>query len=253
MIAKLYRRCVPKEWRLWLYKLRHQEEIRELRQKVHPSPKGDFSLAPFDQNKCIFVHITKSAGTSIALTLFGALPYHYQAWQYRVFYGRKTYSNYFKFAFVRNPWDRLYSAFSYLKGGGWNDDDRQWSERHLAGIDDFNDFVLHWLSEDKLETHIHFWPQSDFICDRKGKPIIDYLAYFETIAEDFQVIASRIGCAQELTHTNASRRLGYQEVYSPESIEKVAQLYKADIENFGYQFDAFERKRILNGNFVSEK
>ncbi|WP_100643204.1 sulfotransferase family 2 domain-containing protein [Alteromonas facilis] len=252
MIAKLYQKCFPKEWRLWFYKLRHQAEIAELRTKVTPSPKGDFSLAPFDQNQCVFVHITKTAGTSVALTLFDALPYHYQAWQYRVFYGRKTYNDFFKFAFVRNPWDRLYSAFSYLKGGGWNEDDKGWAEENLNGIDDFNVFVLEWLNTDRLQSHIHFWPQSDFICDAKGKPIIDYMAYFETIADDFDVIAKRIGCDRKLVHKNASKRAGYKDVYNQAAIDKVSKLYATDISNFGYQFDTYDRKQVLNGQFVSD-
>ena len=252
MLSTLYQKWVPKEWRLQFYKLRHSSEIAELRRKVNPSAKGNFSLAPFDDNKCIFVHITKTAGTSVALTLFDALPYHYQAWQYRVFYGKHDFDRYFKFAFVRNPWDRLYSAFSYLKGGGWNKDDEKWAADHISHIDDFNDFVVNWLTPERLSSHIHFWPQTDFICDRKGRPMIDYLAYFETIADDFITIADKIGCEKQLTHTNASKRVSYREVYSEEAKQKVAELYADDIQNFGYRFDSLQRQRIENGQFVSE-
>lgn len=253
MFKKLYKKIVPKELRLWFYKTRHKEEIIALRNRVHPSPKGDFSLAPFDEHKCIFIHITKTAGTSVALGLFGYLPYHYQAWQYRGFYGRKTYKEYFKFAFVRNPWDRLYSAFCYLKGGGWNDEDRIWAESNLQGIDDFNEFVLGWLNSERLKAHIHFWPQHEFICNRSGEPMIDYLAYFETISDDYQVVSSKISTSKELVHKNASKRFGYKDIYIPESIEKVASLYSKDIALFGYEFDSFDRKYVRNGKFTSGK
>ena len=252
LIRSIYKKVVPAETRLWLYKKRNAKHMAELRSKVNPSPKGDFSLAPYDQKKAIFVHITKTAGTSVALTLFGALPYHYRAWEYRVIFGRKDFNDYFKFAFVRNPWDRLYSAFSFLKGGGWDEFDKRWAEENLAGVDNFNEFVLHWLTPDRLHAHMHFWPQSDFICDKKNRPMIDHLAYFETIRADFEFIAAKIDCKEALQHTNASKRKGYQDVYSQQAKEKVASLYATDIKNFGYQFDGFQRQRIVAGQFCDE-
>lgn len=251
MIRSIYYRVVPAEWRFWLYKQRNKSAIADLLQKVNSSPKGDFSLAPYQHKKTIFVHITKTAGTSVALTLFGALPYHYRAWEYRVIFGRKDFKDYFKFAYVRNPWDRLYSAFSFLKGGGWDDKDKQWAEKNLHDIDDFNDFVNDWLTPERLYAHMHFWPQSDFICDNKNQAMIDYLAYFEAISEDFDYIAQRIGCTESLQHTNASKRQGYREVYTQEARRKVALLYASDISNFGYTFDGYTRKQIKNQVFVN--
>lgn len=251
VIRSIYQKVVPAEWRFWFYKQRNAEHMAQLRTRVNPSPKGDFSLAPYDQKKAIFVHITKTAGTSVALTLFGALPYHYRAWEYRVIFGRKDFDQYFKFAFVRNPWDRLYSAFSFLKGGGWDENDRQWAEKNLGGITDFNDFVLNWLTPDRLYAYIHFWPQSDFICDGKNRAMIDYLAYFETIGDDFDVIAKKIGCEQHLQHTNKSQRQGYQEVYTEAAKQKVALLYARDIANFGYTFAGFNRQQIVNRQFIN--
>lgn len=252
LIRSIYKSAVPAEVRFWLYKKRNPVHMANLRKRVNPSPKGDFSLAPYDQKKAIFVHITKTAGTSVALTLFGALPYHYRAWEYRVIFGKKDFNDYFKFAFVRNPWDRLYSAFSFLKGGGWDDNDKRWAEENLAGIDDFNDFVINWLTPERLYAYIHFWPQSDFICDGKNRAMIDYLAYFETIGDDFDRIAKQIDCKESLQHTNASKRKGYKEVYSEEARQKVALLYARDINNFGYRFDGFSRHRVDGASFVSE-
>lgn len=251
LVRNLYTQLIPKEARFWLYKLRHQQEMEDLKHTVFPSPKGDFSLRRYYANKCVFVHITKAAGTSLALSLFGELPYHYTAQDYRVIYGRRDYNNFFKFTFVRNPWDRLYSAYSYLKGGGWNEQDAQWSQDNLGDIHSFDDFVINWLSHERLSAHIHLWPQSNFICNAWEKPIIDYLGYFETIEQDFNIIAARLNLNKTaLKHTNASQREGYTTVYSAAAKQKVAELYKTDIVNFGYQFDSLNRMRIEGGKFV---
>ena len=167
-LRQIYNTVLSDENRKRLHKLRHINGYRKLRAEVFPSEKGDFSLKPYDDHHCIFIHITKTAGTSVAKSLFNYLPYHYTAIDYRVIYGARTYDHYFKFAFVRNPWDRLYSAYRYFKAGGWNDDDKTWARQHLAPYDDFNRFVQQWLTADNIKKHIHFKPQCEFICDSES-------------------------------------------------------------------------------------
>lgn len=251
-MKKLYRALLPYEIRYFFYKLRHPAEFKMLRWQVYSSPRGDFSLRSFDKQRCIFIHIPKSAGTSVAQSLFGELPYHYTAVQYRVIYGRRTYNQYFKFAFVRNPWDRLYSGYSYLKNGGWNEEDRIWYSLNLSHLVDFNTFVIDWLNPQRLNAHMHFRPQVDFICDRRQRPIIDYLGYFETLSDDFAYITRKMNLAAELFHFNASKRESYRDVYISEAIEKVNQLYRSDIELFGYDFQGVKtRKTIYDGQLIS--
>lgn len=252
LLRDLYNKLIPKETRFWFYKLRHRQELEALKTKVHPSAKGDFSLRRYVEHQCVFVHVTKAAGTSLALSLFGELPYHYTAQEYRVIYGRRDFNRFFKFTFVRNPWDRLYSAYAYLKGGGWNSQDAEWAATHLAEIDSFDEFVMKWLTPERLHAHIHLWPQCDFVCDRHGKPIIDHLGYFETIQQDFDFVCRRLQLPQcDLKHTNSSKRAGYQDVYSQAAIEKVARLYAQDIANFGYRFTGMNRMQVAGGRFVS--
>lgn len=248
LLRKIYNTTFDYETRLWLYKLRHPAEYRTLRSKVYPSEKGDFSLRPYDQHQCIFVHITKTAGTSVAKSLFGFLPYHYTAIDYRVIYSRKTFKHYYKFAFVRNPWDRLYSAYRYLKAGGWNEDDRIWCDAHLANYHDFNTFVLEWLSHENIKKHIHFKPQFEFICDSQQNILIDYLAYFETINDDFTKIADKLGIDTNIGHHNANPANHYSQIYSAPAIQKVADIYADDIRLFGYDFDGIKNRTVIQSN-----
>jgi hypothetical protein len=249
-ISSIYHRLFPYETRFYLYKLRNAKEVASLKYKIFPSSKGDFSLRHFYDNKCIFVHITKAAGTSLAMSLFGELPYHYTAQQYRVIYGKKDFNQFYKFTFVRNPWDRLYSAYSFLKEGGWNDSDSLWAEKNLGEIDDFQEFVCEWLSEEKLNSHIHLWPQSKFVCDRYNHPIVNYLGYFETIQDDFKIILNKLKLPErDLKHTNSSKRIRYTDVYTADMIDKVSHLYCQDIVNFGYSFESFSRTQVSNKRF----
>src|ERR1017187_9434391 len=67
--------------------------------------------------RLIFVHIQKTAGDSIC-TAFGvptAYPEkHFLASELRELYGADVWQSYFKFAIIRNPWDRLVSWWSMI-------------------------------------------------------------------------------------------------------------------------------------------
>ena len=245
-VLQLYKSIIPYETQLWLYKLRHLSDYKGLKTNIYPSEKGDFSLKPFDEYECIFIHITKSAGTSVAKCLFGYLPYHYTAIDYRVIYGRRTFNKYFKFAFVRNPWDRVYSAFRYLKAGGWNDNDKIWTEQHLKEYKIFDDFVKKWLSIENIKKHKHFWPQSQFICDSNNRLLVDYLAYFETINDDYDIIRNKLGIGQDIGHHNANPGNSYRDAYDDESRDIVAKVYSTDIELFGYDFNGIRERKTIS-------
>ena len=92
-----------------------------------------YSFKPFDQCGCIFIHIPKCAGVSVSKALFGNLAGgHSRVVDYQLVFNSNEYSNYFKFTFVRNPWDRLVSAFFFLKKGGFNDADKKWVKSAFA-------------------------------------------------------------------------------------------------------------------------
>ena len=100
----------------------------------------------FDRTRSIFVHIPKAGGVSVAISLYGnRAGSHTSVSGYQLVFSAAEFQSYFKFTFVRNPWDRLYSAYRFLSAGGMNDLDRSWSEKHLAGVEDFEAFVLEAL------------------------------------------------------------------------------------------------------------
>ncbi len=202
---------------------------------------GDEILQCFDKYKCIFVHIPKTGGISIKQSLFNCyspLP-HFGVSDYRLIFGKAAFEEYFKFAFVRNPWCRVLSAYLFLKKGGCTTRDKQWSKIHLAKYNTFNDFALVWLNKINIYTQIHFIPQSHFIYDNEGKTQINHVAYFENIEKEFEYLRKIVNPNAQLQHLNktSSKKIRYQDYYTPQTRKIVADLYQKDISLLKYKFD----------------
>lgn len=200
---------------------------------------GDsYSLRPFDQTQSIFVHIPKCAGISVNKALYGNLAGGHKTFnQYLTTFEPKLVLNYFKFTIVRNPWDRLVSAYHFLQKGGANSTDLQWANRHLAAYTSFEQFVHYWLTPDNARSWYHFRPQSDFIIDSSAQISLDYIGYFETLEQDFAYIASRLNKDVQLAKTNKSQHVDYRSYYNDETRAIVADVYAKDISLLGYNFD----------------
>ena len=140
--------------------------------------------------------------------------------------------NYFKFAFVRNPWDRFASCYFYLKAGGMNEaydvrDRKIFLDQH----DSFEDFILN-TNFNRLFAQQHFKPQSYYL-DKE----IDFIGRFENLQEDFNIVCDKIGVPQQhIPHKNKSDHKHYTEYYTNRTRGIVEEKYKKDIEYFGYKF-----------------
>ena len=189
-----------------------------------------------DQCKCIFIHIPKTAGTSVARTLFDMESRHIPYFEYEKA-NRRKFERYFKFAFVRNPWDRLLSAFLFLKKGGMNDADRTWAEYNLAKFQSFEQFVHEWVTEENVWKWVHFIPQHYFICDSSGQNKMDFVGRMENLREDFTYLSSRLGKNIELTLMNTTRDDHYSCYYTKEMRDIVYIAYAKDMVLFNYKFE----------------
>jgi len=190
----------------------------------------------FNSMKCIFVHIPKTAGTSITEGLFGARPHH-QPLQWYEEVEPQLYNDYFKFSFVRNPWDRLVSGYHYMV----NKKSKRPSEiewiNFFKGVDSFDDFVTRWLNEDNIERHLLTLPQYHFVLNKFGVLGLDFVGRYETLQKDFPYICERLGVVCELPHENKSPRKEFRNYYTSQTRDIVARVYAKDIEMFGYDFD----------------
>lgn len=196
----------------------------------------------------IFIHIPKTAGTSITKSLFGNNVdcQHIPIIRYHAYDSIKCQSCY-KFAIVRNPWGRLFSAFNYINNKKWNASkgrDARWAQVYLKNIDDFQTFVK-YLEKKKfarsVKRYIHFQDQLDYITLPVSNEIyLDYLGYFETLYDDFTAISNKLNIDQgglSNCRKSFSSTVDYRDFYTPRMIDVVGQLYKRDIKHLNYNFE----------------
>jgi len=129
----------------------------------------------------------------------------------------------FMFTFVRNPWDRVVSAFHFLQ---------QYRGKYSGRT--FQEFVKRDLTGTDVDEH--FRPQAPtFMC--KGKMIPNMLiGRFEHLQQDWAIIASALGVQRELPHFNKSRHKPYVDCYDNECVEIVGNIYAEEIEALGYEY-----------------
>lgn len=149
-----------------------------------------------------------------------------------VYYPPKLYEDYFKFAFVRNPWDRLVSCWldKVIKHNMY-----RFEEYDREKMRQFENFVDYVAGLDIKNCDRHLQLQSRLI----DLNHINYIGRLETFETDFNHICGIIGAeGAAIFRKNASaERQPYQDYYTEAIQVKVRQIYQTDIQLFGYQFE----------------
>lgn len=203
---------------------------------------------PDHEFKTIFIHVPKSAGTSFRKALYGTKSFHIPAARYKAA-DPVGFQQYFKFSFVRNPWDRMHSAFAYLNGKKNADPafpDHRWAAKVFSDVDSFQEFLNKLEHESifrrRVLRYIHFRDQLSWISQRAGRGrriIVDYVGRFESLGSDFQFISAKLGVRCQLPHERRRSggtdfRLRYSESWM---VDAVSVIYRDDIDAFGYTFE----------------
>jgi hypothetical protein len=191
------------------------------------------------KHQCIFIHIPKTAGISVSVSLLGKSIGNMSALYYQALFGKEDFNNYFKFAFVRNPFTRLVSAYEFLKQGGGGPLDAK-NVQIVQPYDTLEDFVINYLTPTTAKANRYFRPQYQFICDSDNRMLIDYIGRFESIEDDYEYIRKKIGSGEPLKKLNitpTSKRSVKEHYLNNVVLQKVIAIYKKDFEFFGYSKD----------------
>jgi hypothetical protein len=208
------------------------------------------------KHKCIFVEVPKTGSTSVRGILGKAWKPHLNLWEIknlmesywthfggrknrileclyltlskerRMEIGRKQFDSYFKFGFVRNPWDRVVSLYERAEA------------LQLKEEMTFDEFV-NWIQYSS-STCVHSSPhryQLDWFVDPNGRILADFIGRFERLDADWAFIAQKLGVAVTLPHRRVNPRARhYTEYYTAKTREIIAAKFKVDIDHFGYEF-----------------
>jgi hypothetical protein len=233
------------------------------------------------QDKCLFVHIPKAAGQSVESIFVSRMGLtweqrealllrpnsdpskgpprlaHLTASEYLGlgYVSETQFSKYIKFSFVRNPWARMVSEFTYRQG---------LNEKAYQG--QFKDFLFTSFPQPSADNYAlakdgyrHILPQWQFLYDGEGKKLVDFIGKFENLQTDFNQICQLLNIPQQnLPHINKTSALSltkrlrhkflqiipalghkphYSDYYDSESQEFIRQRYQRDIELFDYKFE----------------
>ncbi len=211
------------------------------------------------KRKCIFVHIPKTGGSTIERIIWpkksqynlnnlygiqnklGRPPYqqgplqHLKSVNIIKAVGENTFRDYFKFSFVRNPWDKAVSQFAYMKGRP-NLQKRTGMPKHVE--------FKKYLELTQRREHVHWAAQHTFIINEHGELMVDYLGRFEHFENHLFQVLKKLSLdtvffnlkKRKIPVINSSERSHYHNYYDDESREMVAHFCSEDIKIFNYGF-----------------
>lgn len=196
------------------------------------------------QPECVFVHVPKTGGNTIRNVVFER--------QYEgPWFGDRLpddWQSLFSFGFVRNPFDRVVSAWKMFCEGtvddAWNLPEGKALNLSLhevlqLGLDPQAAFGHPRYNGVKPDAMIrlknHIIPQTH---PYHGLQLVEFIGRFETLQKDFDHICERLAIPSvHLPRTNWTSRSGYQDYFDPNSRALAEELYQHDLKEFGYRYE----------------
>ena len=142
-----------------------------------------------------------------------------------------------KYAIVRNPWDRIISTFFYAKKK-----EKQWINEQMT----FKQYLRIPFEDMKKMTPIfngisrlvlHSRPLYDHMANKTGScDYLNFIGRFENLENDFDIICKKLEVKGSLKHRNKGNHEHYTKYYDEESRTLVANKYADDIKHFNYSF-----------------
>lgn len=187
-------------------------------------------------NGISYLHIPKTAGTSILDWMRNIAPVIEEWESHPKNSVLKTVGpNNKTFTVIRNPWDRMVSAYHYLKqislpeGSSWlqlndiREDNFPTFEEWITNLHNYKNPDAYWFRPETMQSA---WIDAP----------VDIIIRYETLETDFKIVQDLFKCDTSLPHHYKSKRSNYKDYYNDVTKSIVAKLNEADIETFKYAY-----------------
>lgn len=198
------------------------------------------------KHKFIFVHVPKTGGMSIKKALYQfsskenqvankylihkcSIKKHDCALKLRDCIKPKIWKTYYKFAFVRNPFDWVVSFYHYIKK------DKKDPRYMLANKLNFKQF-MHWFRSASPKKYPARKGQKHYLVDRDGSVLVDFIGRLENFNADFRGVCSKLGINTKIYHVNITKHPHYTTYYDEDTKVCVQAMFAADLAFFEYVF-----------------
>lgn len=188
----------------------------------------------------MFIHVPRCGGSSME-----TLSWNYGSGHYTLsdFYlnQKLDLNEYYKWTFVRNPWDRIVSCYLADPDNLYISSFSKFveilhSKKHL-----FPKNEISWsksIDVEPIKYLIHFMPMHLMLkIDRKI--CIDFIGRFENLEEDWILLQNNLSLEpQPLPYFNRGReklQIDYSKFYNQYLIDLVGEIYEEDIKLFNYK------------------
>ncbi len=146
---------------------------------------------------------------------------HATAQQARKLVGAKAWQSYYKFCFVRNPFDRAVSLYFW--------ETKSWERKRHVSPPDINTYILS-LSEEKLSTWFRY--------TLDGNIALDFIGKFEALNEGMAEVARNLQIPTPmLSHSKGGVRKDqahYSQLLNQAARMHIEKLCSAELAAFGY-------------------
>jgi len=154
--------------------------------------------------------------------------------------GDQTWDEYFKFCVIRNPFDKLVSAYHFY----------EWLAEYYSGWEKAKQIVCHGLiprkSKDEVKRFRRWVAWTLWFSDRKnylidGRECVDFFIRYESLLNGIEIVCERINFPfepEKIPKLNSSirpRHRAVAEYYDAKTIETVRKRFRFEIEHFGYE------------------
>lgn len=217
--------------------------------------------------KFIFVHVPKSAGTSLTTFFSKYSKYHDQeiggtaygqaiaphfrkrfgigkhstASKVRTIVGAEVWSEYYTFGFVRNPFERLFSVYKFLRK--WEGEKNNLNTQ-MRGFSSFEEFIRSKILDDTDGPDNIFKPQIHWLQSAQDPNLrlVNFVGKVEQINENVSSIQQILNLPKfdglnSVPSLNKTQENSQAVRISQSSVEYILQRYEADFSMYGYSVE----------------